>query len=540
MTRRYTKYDGAPPVFPGISEYGIEFFEECHGDGCGIVLVDADGIVGELVNPSDKPTKKWFGKSDKLWRFEFGASGTTFLLVWSKGVESALELAADWLETNAPGHLMAADSEELKSLIDEAREELGEDADDDEVEQKATADLRYTESGYLTSHEWTVDEVSDKKIVEAALYASDLADWRFHEAPNGIEILEKSRGDVYLFLNPETVASQIWNVDAVPVGNSKDSVGVVVMADTEKQAERAASSYLANAMLGREYGVLAGKVDDSDELYWAASAIANWARSGRQGPFKLLPEIEGGDQTPNARAQSGGHPIPVAKGGGVVVVYIDNTGDWTAVFSGGQWDKEANHGMHQMYGREGWGDGHAGSHLGKKMRWEDVPEHIRRRIESQININDMQTPNADREKDKRLRCSFCGMTTWSTDYKQFMADHDRPDGRRCLRAAAEVEPAGQQKNARRVNAGGSWWSVKYTHKISPSPKDVGPDVRISDNAFSNDRTLAKALREAGVLERGASIRSSRSEGDKVIIFPSLPGSTTYWHSITLTHLENEP
>jgi hypothetical protein len=72
------------------------------------------------------------------------------------------------------------------------------------------------------------------------------------------------------------------------------------------------------------------------------------------------------------------------------------------------------------------------------------------------------------------------------------------------------------------------------HKISPSAKDTGPDVEISDNAWSNRNTLAKALRKARVLDPGARVRSFRVEGDKVVVFPSIPGMTTYWHSVILT------
>lgn len=38
--------------------------------------------------------------------------------------------------------------------------------------------------------------------------------------------------------------------------------------------------------------------------------------------------------------------------------------------------------------------------------------------------------------DSRLRCPHCGVATWSNNYKAFMVDHDRPDGRRCQQAAA--------------------------------------------------------------------------------------------------------
>lgn len=41
-------------------------------------------------------------------------------------------------------------------------------------------------------------------------------------------------------------------------------------------------------------------------------------------------------------------------------------------------------------------------------------------------------------KDTRLSCPFCGSKTWSGDYKSFMRDHDRPDGRRCLQASEQT------------------------------------------------------------------------------------------------------
>jgi hypothetical protein len=42
-------------------------------------------------------------------------------------------------------------------------------------------------------------------------------------------------------------------------------------------------------------------------------------------------------------------------------------------------------------------------------------------------------------KDARLSCPFCKVKTWSRDYKAFMYDHDRPDGRRCVRAHLTIE-----------------------------------------------------------------------------------------------------
>lgn len=87
------------------------------------------------------------------------------------------------------------------------------------------------------------------------------------------------------------------------------------------------------------------------------------------------------------------------------------------------------------------------------------------------------------------------------------------------------------------------FSVHFVHAISPSNKDVGDDVEIAGNAFSDSKKLAKALRDVGVLASGGKVGNFRVEGDKVIVFPSRNGTlgpkpylTGNWHSIVLTHL----
>jgi|SRR6478735_2048945 len=79
----------------------------------------------------------------------------------------------------------------------------------------------------------------------------------------------------------------------------------------------------------------------------------------------------------------------------------------------------------------------------------------------------------------------------------------------------------------------SKYSVRYVHKIAPSTNDTGPDVEIPNGAFSDSKTLASVLRAAGVLASGARVATFRVEGDKTIVFPFLPGSTTYWHAVIL-------
>jgi len=83
-------------------------------------------------------------------------------------------------------------------------------------------------------------------------------------------------------------------------------------------------------------------------------------------------------------------------------------------------------------------------------------------------------------------------------------------------------------------SGSQAYMVGYIHKISPSPQDVWGPVCLNDNAFSDSKTLGAALRKAHVLIPGGQVRQFRVEGDRVIVFPSAPGMTTYWHSIILT------
>lgn len=78
------------------------------------------------------------------------------------------------------------------------------------------------------------------------------------------------------------------------------------------------------------------------------------------------------------------------------------------------------------------------------------------------------------------------------------------------------------------------YSVRYVHKISPSPNDVRGEVLLPDSAFSDKRMLARYLRETGVMLKGTCIRDMRVEGDRVVVFPLCPGLSTYWHSIILT------
>ncbi len=129
----------------------------------------------------------------RLWWFQFGPYTGTNVFVWAgpahRGVDSALEEAAGWLVDNAPGHIMEHNAPELKELIVEAMEELypdkswkdfqheaGQHEWAQEVEEQAFADLTYTESGYLTSYEWTVNELSDGDELYAEVFEASVDD----------------------------------------------------------------------------------------------------------------------------------------------------------------------------------------------------------------------------------------------------------------------------------------------------------------------------------------------------------------------------
>jgi hypothetical protein len=132
--------------------------------------------------------------SDGKWLFQFGAYGTTYVLVvGDRSLDDALETAAAWLAEHAPGHIMEHGSEEHTTLIQEACAEHGiawEDFDHethDEIVQEAESDLTYTESGFLTSYEWTVTEHPTREYLLALQESSR----------PGVE-----RGDVVSLYNP--------------------------------------------------------------------------------------------------------------------------------------------------------------------------------------------------------------------------------------------------------------------------------------------------------------------------------------------------
>jgi len=75
------------------------------------------------------------------------------------------------------------------------------------------------------------------------------------------------------------------------------------------------------------------------------------------------------------------------------------------------------------------------------------------------------------------------------------------------------------------------YSVRYVHKISPSPNDIGPEITLETETTATRTTLGKAFREARILDAGQALHSVRTEADgKVVGFPK----ASIWQSIVLT------
>lgn len=117
------------------------------------------------------------GDGDDCFRFSFGAYGSTVLDVFADRLEDALEQAFEWLDDNAPGHLVEIGEAELRESAlelgldyDAANQEAIDsgsfrDGDFAKIVEHAETDL--TQCGhttlkhgqYLLSWEWGVSEL---------------------------------------------------------------------------------------------------------------------------------------------------------------------------------------------------------------------------------------------------------------------------------------------------------------------------------------------------------------------------------------------
>ncbi len=117
--------------------------------------------------------------------FHFGAYADTTVIVLQRPdcLDDALETAAECLKQHAPGLFSEPD---YKAARDEIMGETGRGDDmisGEEIAERAETDHTYTESGWLLSWEWTVDESEGEPFESPRFDRFDIATaWRCYWA----------------------------------------------------------------------------------------------------------------------------------------------------------------------------------------------------------------------------------------------------------------------------------------------------------------------------------------------------------------------
>jgi len=150
----------------------------------GVITLRLDGDLYYLDDESDPWEAARHG--DGALVFYFGAYGGLRVLVYRssgyQGVEDCLEAAAATMKDAGKTGLFT-DASAVAGLVSEAEEE-GYEGDD--AYEQATADLTYTEAGYLTSYEWSVSDIHPgdavygagvAKALETRPYLADNDEW---------------------------------------------------------------------------------------------------------------------------------------------------------------------------------------------------------------------------------------------------------------------------------------------------------------------------------------------------------------------------
>lgn len=153
---------------PSYREEKVEGLEE-NAQEIYLNLLEKDGLMPTVEHPIANPND--CNMDYLLFELQFGAYGTTYLYVWADHLEAALEIAFEWLDENAPGHLVS--HEHMRELYKEAAEELGFDPDTENEDERsdictlAQADLTIcghttlANGAALNSSEWYVNEITD-------------------------------------------------------------------------------------------------------------------------------------------------------------------------------------------------------------------------------------------------------------------------------------------------------------------------------------------------------------------------------------------
>ncbi len=221
-----------------------------------------------IANPSELTNSK------RLWLFQFGAAGDTYLYVWNDSEESAFEEAVEWLDENAPGHLTNLTEKDLRAAAADENirwEPTWPDWDDPafaHVVQAAEADL--TQIGhttlkhgqYLVSHEWAFDEVHDKaELLEVALasYEEDKSILDFEYEAFGPE-KKDPEGGIRVEVNNGDVDATEWTDIAAATGADQPEGEEVSKQEVRTDLEHLLSSGRHRGTYSGDAGVSLGDV----------------------------------------------------------------------------------------------------------------------------------------------------------------------------------------------------------------------------------------------------------------------------------------
>lgn len=118
-----------------------------------------------IINPLE------IGNTDQLFLMWAGQLGTTHGYVWADSADTAFEVWVEWLDENAPGHIVNVDESDLRRAAADLGIRWREDWPDYDdrkfmrVLESAEADLTaighttLTHGGHIASNEWGFDEI---------------------------------------------------------------------------------------------------------------------------------------------------------------------------------------------------------------------------------------------------------------------------------------------------------------------------------------------------------------------------------------------
>lgn len=225
-----------------FNNYVLEDLEEQRGSGreAETQHIAQDDTPTPVANPEAAVDN--YGDPQRLFRFTFGAYGEDKVLVWGDSFETALDVAVAWLGDVDRHNAVFVTDEELQELYQEAQQELGPEADPDDIQDAATVDLTYADDRWI-DYNWTVDDIYDNAVIEDALQRSQAtqeaarheqredrgaATHRDAQRAPGIVIRMGDRDDYHWFGNIYDAAEELRSLDEAYADEGQPGIGPVV------------------------------------------------------------------------------------------------------------------------------------------------------------------------------------------------------------------------------------------------------------------------------------------------------------------------